>query len=216
MIAARPSPAARVAVASLALLSLAGCEPRLDVADVAVGLAPFEELRGMPFRSLRVGQVRAMRARAERAPLEGLRETIGDFDVVFAVPSYVGTDGSWPDEAALIDRIEATREWPSDSLAEAAFQRARGEYRSLSGRAARCVVVTGREFTLRVAEWDLGEGFTFSATYAPSSRLANGTSLPPLHSLAVRRQSLRDRFPAEGAPNPNDHPTWRDADCDAD
>ncbi len=169
----------------------------------------------MPFRALRVGQVRALRAGAERAPLEGMRAPIGAFDVLFAVPGYTGADSTWPDEEAVVDRIEATREWPSDSLAEAAFHRARGEYGSLSDRAAQCLVVTGRDFTLRVAEWDLGEGFTFTVMYAPSSRLANGTSLPPLHSLAVRRQSLRARFPAEGAPNPNDHPTWRDADCDA-
>lgn len=216
MNAVRPAHAARVAVAVLGGLALAGCGPRYDVADMAVGLAPFEELRGMPFRALRVGQVRAMRASAERAPLEGLREQVGAFDVLYAVPGYTGADDAWPDEAALIDRIEATREWPTDSLAEAAYQRVRGEYRSLSGRAARCLDVSGRDFTLRVAEWDLGDGFSFTATYAPSSRLANGTALPPLHSVAVRRESMRDRFPTEGAPNPNDHPTWRDADCDAD
>ncbi len=212
----RRSRAALAALATLVTLSLAGCESRFDVADMAVGIAPFEDLRGMPFRGLRVGQVRALRARAVRAPLEGMREPVGAFDVLYAVPGYLGAEDAWPDEAALIDHIEATREWPSDSLALASFERARREYASLSATAARCIDLTGRGFTLRVAEFDLGEGFAFTTTYAPSARLSDGSTLPPLHSLAVRRASLRDRFPAEGAPNPNDHPTWRDADCDAD
>jgi hypothetical protein len=212
--AAAPRAVPGAALAALALVALAGCEPRRDVADMAVGLAPFEELRGMGFGGLRSGAVRALRARAERAPLEGLRERIGAFDVVYAVPDYAGADGAWPAEDAFIEHIEATREWPSDSLARAAFERVIGEYRALSGAAPACLRVTGRDFTVLVAEWDLGGGFAFTTTFAPGARLATGGTLAPLHSLAVRRRSLRDRFPADGAANPNDHPTWRAAGCD--
>lgn len=206
----------RVALPTLAaLLALSACEPRRDVADMAVGLAPFEELRGMGLRTMRAGMVRAFRARAERAPWEGFREQVGAFDVVYAVPGYVGTDSTWPDEDALIEQVEATREWPSDSLARAAFDAAVSGYAGLSSAQPACLQVTGAGFAMRVAEWDLGEGFAFGASFAPESRLTNGATLSARHALAVRRRSLRDRLPAAGAPNPDDHPTWQPVPCDA-
>lgn len=215
-----PAPRSRLSAPStlgalLALLALTGCEPRRDVADMAVGMAPFEELRGMALRTMRAGMVRAFRSGAERAPWEGFRERIGAFDVVYGVPGYVGADSTWPDEDALIEEIEATREWPSDSLARAAFDAAVSEYAGLSSAQPACLRVTGAGFAMRVAEWDLGEGFTFGVSLAPESRLTNGSTLSARHALAVRRRSLRDRLPAAGAPNPDDHPTWQPVPCDA-
>jgi hypothetical protein len=63
--------------------SLGACGERRDTAQLAAGLEPFTELRGVNAAALRVGQVRAMRAGAEPAPFEGLREPIGAYDVVF-------------------------------------------------------------------------------------------------------------------------------------
>lgn len=199
----------------VALLAMTACEPRRDVADMAVGMAPFEELRGMGLRTMRAGMVRAFRPRAERAPWEGFRERIGAFDVVYGVPGFVGADSTWPDEDALIEEIEATREWPSDSIARAAFDAAVSEYAGLSSSPPACLQVSGPGFSMRVAEWDLGEGFAFSASLAPENRLTDGTKLSARHALAVRRRSLRDRLPAAGAPNPDDHPTWQPVSCDA-
>lgn len=199
---------------SLLVLSMAACEPRRDVADMAVGIAPFEELRGLGFRGLRAGVVRAFRARATPAALEGFRERIGAFDVAYVVPGFIGADSAWPLEDALIEAIEATRDWPSDSIARAAYEGAISQYSTLSGTQPACHEITGAGFSMLLAEWDLGDGFAFTASYAPRSALTNGTSLAPLHSVAVRRRLLRDRLPAAGDPNPNDHPTWRPAACD--
>lgn len=209
---ARRPAATLVAFATVA--SLAACEPRRDVADMAVGLAPFEELRGLGFRGLRAGMVRAVRARAVRAPMEGFRERIGAFDVVYAVPGYTGADSAWPNEDALIEEIEAAREWPTDSLAHAAYESAVAEYAALSKAQSECFAITGPGFAMRQAEFTLGDGFAFTVSVAPRSLLTNGISLPPMHSLAVRRRLLRDRLPAEGAPNPDAHPTWRTVACD--
>jgi hypothetical protein len=200
--------------ALLALAALGACEPRRDVADMAVGIAPFEELRGLGFRGLRAGMVRAFRASATRAPLEGFREAIGAHDVVYTVPGYVGTDSTWPNEDALIEDIEASRAWPSDSLARAAYDRVVSEYSTLGGARPTCYTITGDGFSMRQAEWALGDGFAFTASFAPRSTLTNGTVLPALHSLAVRRRMLRDRLPAAGASNPDDHPTWQRLSCD--
>lgn len=210
-----PSPARLAPVPALALLALVAlaCAPRRDAADMAVGIAPFEELRGLGFRGLRAGVVRAFRPSVARAPLEGYRERIGAFDVVYTVPGY-GTDSTWPLEDMLIEDVEAVREWPTDSLARAAYDRVVSEYSTLSGARAVCHAITGAGFTMLQAEWDLGDGFAFTSSYAPRSVLTNGTSLQPLHSLAVRRRLLRDRFPAAGDPNPNEHPTWQAVSCD--
>ena len=195
----------RALTAVATLLVLAACEPRRDSTDIAAGVEPFGELRGLGMKGLRAGAVRAFRANAVRAPNEGYSERIGEFDVVFVVPGYDGVDGSWPSEDALIEEIEATHEWPSDSSARAAFESAIAEQVSLTGAAPSCFTLEGPDRTTIVAEWDRGEGFVFTTTFAPGAAAR--------HALAVRRRSLRIRFPEAIRANPDDLITWRSTDC---
>jgi hypothetical protein len=197
----------------LAIVSLAACGERRDTADVAAGLTPFTELRGVNVAQLRAGQVRAIRAGAEPAPFEGLREPIGAFDVMFEVPGFVGTDASWPLEEARVMGIEATREWPNDSSARAAFDSAVLEIKNATGATPHCVTVTGPGFALRVVEFDRGGGWTLAAALAPQTRLPNRARLSARHSLAVRQGSVMTRYPEAGTPNPDERPTWSRVEC---
>lgn len=201
-------------VTGLAVAVLAvGCGDGRDAADLAVGVAPFEQLRGMNLATLRVGTVRAFRRAAGPAPLEGLREPIGAFDVAYAVTAYDGSDGSWPVEEALILAIEATREWPSDTSAVAAW---RGAIRSITeGLAAEplCAAVAGPGFEMRIAEWDRGEGWSLSASVALAVPLGQEQDLTARHSVAVGRTALTARYPEAGQPNPDERPTWTRIPC---
>lgn len=203
-------PMAMVAGAALALLA---CGDARDVADLAVGVSPFEQLRGINFTVLRSGSVRAVRNGAEPSPFEGLREPIGVYDVLYAVTGYSGGDGSWPAEDALILGIEATREWPSDTAAIVAW---RGAIRSIRDGLAsepQCAEVTGPGFRMRVAEWDRGEGWSLSASVAPAVKLGKDSDLSARHSVAVRRTALTARYPQAGQPNPDERPTWTRVSC---
>lgn len=195
------------------LLMLCACGERRDAADMAVGVAPFERLRGMDVLQLRSGGVRALRAAAVPAPFEGLREMVGEFDVLFAIPGFDGTDGSWPNEDALVASVEAVREWPTDVLAESGWRRSMRELQSGLGAAPRCVTLAGPGFEVRVAEWEMGGGWSVSATYAPPVSLTGDTLVSPRHSIAVRRQALTAQYPQAGAPNPDDLPTWTSSPC---
>lgn len=201
-------------IATLALpLLLAACGDRRDAADLAVGVAPFDQLRGMNVTPLRSGGVRAFRRAAEPAPFEGLREPIGAFDVLYAVPGYDGSDGSWPNEDALVSYIEATRAWPSDSLALAAW---RGALRSLQdglGVAPECREVAGPGFSLRIAEWEQAGGWSVSASFAAALRSAGDTLASARHSIAIRREALSAQLPEAGTPNPDSLPTWTTTSC---
>lgn len=201
-------------IRSLVLLAVtvAACGERRDAADLAVGVEPFERLRGMNVVPLRSGAVRAMRKNAEPAPLEGLRERIGAFDVLYSLTGYDGTDGSWPSEEALVLAIEATREWPSDSAALGGFRGAIRQLQAGLGKPPRCAMVTGPGFAMRLAEWDQGGGWSVSASFA--AREASVTpALPAVHSIALRREALTVQLPRQGAPNPDKRPTWAPADC---
>ncbi len=191
----------------------AACGDRRDVADLAVGAAPFGELRGTNAVGLRSGGVRAFRRAAEPAPYEGLREPIGAFDVVYVIPGFDGSDGSWPVEDALVSAIEATREWPSDSTAVRAYASAIRALEDGLGVGPRCVVVTGPGFSLRVAEWDRGGGWAVTTSLAPMVQLGGDSTLSARHSIAVRRQAITVVLPQAGAPNPDDRPTWTKSTC---
>jgi hypothetical protein len=191
----------------------AGCGERRDVADLAVGVAPFEELRGINAVALRSGGVRAFRRAAVPSPYEGLREPIGAYDLLFEVPGFDGSDGSWPSEDALVSAIEATREWPSDTAARAAFDGAVAALQDGLGVGPRCYELSGPGFGLTIAQWDRGGGWVVTASFAPAVSGAAGEAFSARHSIAVRREAVTVRFPEAGAPNPHERPTWTAADC---
>jgi hypothetical protein len=195
--------------------ALTGCAERRDAAVVAAGIAPFNELGGINITTLRAGGLRAFRRGAEAAPWEGLREPIGAFDVLFAVPAFVGSDSSWPPEDALVSEIEATRDWPSDSSAGEAWLASVSEIRAATGATPSCVDLTGPGFSLRVVEFPRGGTWVLAAALAPETTLTNGSQLSARHSLALRRESITVRYPEAGAPNPDERPTWNSADCPA-
>lgn len=213
MNARRSLDGAGTGLAMLGILLAAGCGDARDTADLAVGVAPFEQLRGVNLTPLRSGGVRAYRKAAEPAPFEGLREPIGAYDVLYAVTGYDGSDGSWPAEDALVLRVEATRDWPSDTTATAAWHTAMRAIRDGLGTDAQCAEVTGPDFSMRVAEWDRGGGWSLSTTVAPAVTLANGTAFSARHSIAIRREALTSRYPAAGMPNPDERPTWVRIPC---
>ncbi|MCE9600710.1 MAG: hypothetical protein K8S21_00665 [Gemmatimonadetes bacterium] len=201
--------------AFLSLLMLGACGERRDAADMAVGVAPFERLRGMDVVQLRSGGVRALRSAAVPAPFEGLREMVGEYDVLYAIPGFDGSDGAWPNEDALVAYVEAVRDWPTDALAEAGWRRAMRELQAGLGVAPTCVTLSGPGFALRVAEWEQGGGWSVSTTYAPAEVARTDTLASARHSITVRRQALTAQYPQAGAGNPRDLPTWTSLPCAA-
>jgi hypothetical protein len=162
---------------------------------------------------LRSGGVRALRSAAVPAPFEGLREMVGEYDVLYAIPGFDGSDGSWPNEDALVASVEAVREWPTDALAESGWRRSMRELQAGLGVAPRCATLSGPGFALRVAEWEQGGGWSVSTTYAPAEIAATDTLASARHSIAVRRQALTAQYPQAGAGNPRDLPTWASMPC---
>jgi hypothetical protein len=201
-------------VAAFALL-LVACGERRDTADVAAGVGPFSELRGINIAQLRVGEVRAFRRRAVPAPFEGLREPIGEWDVLYDVPGFTGQETPWPVEDVQIRGIEATRVWPNDSSARAAFETSVREVRAVTGATPTCLEIAGLGFLLRVVEFDRGGGWTFAVKLAPETTLTNGTRLSARHSLLVRQSSFTSRYAEAGTPNPDADLTWTRVDCAA-
>ncbi len=196
----------------LCAVAVTACGERRDAADLAVGVEPFERLRGMNVATLRSGAVRAMRANAERAPLEGLRERIGAYDVLYSLTGFDGTDGSWPSEEALVLAIEATREWPSDSAALGGYRGAIRQLQAGLGKPPTCATVTGPGFTMRIAEWDQGGGWSVSTSFAAGDTSVT-PALPAVHSIAVRREALTAQLPRHDQPNPDKRATWMATDC---
>lgn len=196
------------AVAALSVLTMVACGERRDISEVAAGLAPFDELRGMNIAELRGGQVRAMRRNVERSPLEGYRERLGEWDVVYTSRGFDGTDGSWPTEDVQILEVEATHEAAADSLAKRAWIETATKIRNETGATPRCVMVHGSGFSLFVVEFDRGGDWRLAVSYAPSVRLTNRQTISARHAIAVRRMTLTERFPQRGQPNPDSLPTW--------
>lgn len=196
-------------------LLLSACGDRRDIADLAVGVAPFEQLRGMDVVQLRSGAVRMLRANAAPAPLEGLRERVGDYDILYALQGFDGLDGSWPSEDALVLSVEAAQEWQTDAIAETAWKRAVAALQSGFGVAPQCAMFSGPGFAMRVAEWDQGDGWSVSASYAASLRVGADSAVSARHSVAVRRRALTAQYPQAGQPNDDDRPTWTRTTCTA-
>lgn len=205
----------RRALAGVALALAAGvaigCGERRDISDLAAGLAPFDQLRGMNIAELRAGQVRAMRREVQRAPLEGYRERVGDWDVVYTVQGYDGSsDESWPREDVQVLEVEATQQLASDSAAKQVWRETATRIRNETGATPHCTGVQGPGFSLVVVEFDRGGEWRLAVSYAPSVRLPNRDTLSARQSVAVRKFSLRQRFPQRGQPNPDSLPTWTD------
>lgn len=197
----------------LAFALVAACGERRDLASVAGGIPPFDALRGTNIAALRVGEVRAFRRNALPAPLEGVRETIDGFDVLYAVPNYDGSNGAWPAEDVQILDVEAAQEWPSDSAATAAWLQTVHRIRSETGATPHCVEVLGPGFTMRVVEFDRGGAWRLSASVAPEVRLPNRRTVSARLGIAVRRSSITERFPADTAANPDALPVWTRVAC---
>ena len=194
-------------------LFVASCGDRRDLADLAVGVPPFEDLRGINAVALRSGGVRAFRAAAIPAPAEGLRERIRYFDVIYHVPGFDGNDGSWPSEDALVSAVEATQELQTDASARVAFQRAIAALRDGLGVGPRCYQLTGPGLALTFAQWDRGGGWVVTVSHAAAIVGPRGSVTPARHSIAVRREALTVRYPAAGGPNPDGLPTWTEGSC---
>lgn len=211
MITARPP----LTIVLGALLACSACGDRRDIADVAAGLPPFDQLRGTNIATLRGGQVRAMRANIQPSPLEGYRERLGEWDLVYTAPRFDGSDGSWPDEAVQILEVEATRQLPSDSAARLDWVEAARRIRNETGATPRCLIIHGAGFSLDVVEFERGGDWRLALSYAPAVRLPNRDSLSARSAIAVRRMSLSERFPERGQPNPDSLPTWtrQDEEC---
>jgi hypothetical protein len=109
--------------------------------------------------------------------------------------------------------IEATREWPSDSSATAAFDGAVTAIRNATGATPHCVNIAGPGFSLRVVEFDRGGGWTLAVALAPQTRLPNRSRLSARHSVAIREGSVMTRFPEAGTPNPDERPSWTRVEC---
>ncbi|HRQ77696.1 MAG TPA: hypothetical protein PLY94_03785 [Gemmatimonadaceae bacterium] len=196
---------------ALALGVVTGCGERRDIADLAANLAPFDELRGLNIAELRAGQARAMRRNVVRAPLEGYRERVGDWEVVYAVQGYDGSsDESWPREDVQVLEVEATQQLPSDSAAMRAWHETATRIRNETGATPHCLRVLGPGFALQVVEFDRGGDWRLAVSYAPSVRLPNRDTLSARQAVALRKFSLRQRFPQQGQPNPDSLPTWKD------
>lgn len=203
----------RRALAGMALALAAGaaigCGERRDIADLAAGLAPYDQLQGMNIAVLRAGHVRALRREVVRAPLEGYRERIGDWDVVYAVQGYDGSgDESWPREDVQVLEVEATQQMASDSVAMRAWRETAARIRNETGATPHCLGISGPGFALYVVEFDRGGDWRLAVSYAPSVRLPNRQTLSARQAVAVRRFSLRERYPQQGQPNPDSLPTW--------
>lgn len=191
--------------------AVVGCGERRDISDVAANLPPFDELRGLNIAELRSGHVRALRRFIVRAPLEGYRERVGDWDVVYTVPGFDGSgDESWPREDVQVLEVEATRQLDADSSAQRAWRETATKLRNETGATPHCFAVDGPRFALKVVEFDRGGDWRLAVAYAPSVRLPNRDAPFARQSVAVRRFSLRDRYLQDGQPNPDSVPTWKD------
>lgn len=185
--------------AGLAVLAVA-CAPRYDVADLGLGLPPFDALRGIDMASVRVGHVRAFRHRAERRPGLGLRETAGDDILDWIVPGFDGADGSWPAEDVLIDAIDAWRVHPDDSAAARMASRHRTAVTAAAGAAPTCGEWRGVGAATPVAEWQRPGGYILEVSWRPAFRDVDDVLHPARSGIALRRTAAHARAPEVPAP----------------
>jgi hypothetical protein len=174
-----------------ALMYAAACGGRRDTAEIAAGVAPFDELAGIPFTVLRSGGARALRRNIEPVMNIGLRERIGAYEVTYAVPVFDSTSGSWPVEDALVLEIAAMRTWPSDSMARAEWVRAIASIAAATSTVPRCLArATAKDSIASLAEFDRGDSLTLGAEFVPSAMLPDSSTSPAQTHLVIRRHAL--------------------------
>lgn len=173
------------------LLLAAACGGRRDTAEIAAGMAPFDELAGIPFNVLRSGGARALRRNIAPVMGVGLRETIGDFEVTYSVPVFDSTSGDWPVEDALVLELAATRSWGNDSLARADWLRTIADVMTVTTTVPRCLArATATDSSATLAEFDRGDSLTLGAEFVPSQLASDSTRIPAQTHLVIRRTSL--------------------------
>ncbi len=174
-----------------ALLFAAACGGRRDTSEIAAGLAPFDELAGIPFTVLRSGGARALRRNIAPVMGVGLRETIGDYEVTYSVPVFDSTSGDWPVEDALVLELAATRSWGNDSLARAEWLETIAAIAKATTTIPRCLArATATDSTATLAEFDRGDSLTLGAEFVASQLASDSTIIPAQTHLVIRRTSL--------------------------
>jgi hypothetical protein len=174
-----------------ALLLAAACGGRRDTAEIAAGMAPFDELAGIPFTVLRSGGARALRRNIAPVMGVGLRETIGEYEVTYSVPVFDSTSGDWPVEEALVLELAATRSWANDSLARAEWIRTIADVMKATTTVPRCLASAASSDTVAtLAEFDRGDTLTLGAEFVPSQLASDSTRIPAMTHLVIRRSSL--------------------------
>ncbi len=184
-----------------ALLLAAACGGRRDTSEIAAGMAPFDELKGIPFTVLRSGGVRALRRNIAPVMGVGLRETISEFEVTYSVPVFDSTSGDWPVEDALVLELAATRSWASDSLARAEWLRTISGIKTATTAEPRCLAqASATDSVATLAEFVRGDSLTLGAEFVASQLASDSTVIPAQTHLVIRRTSLTA-------------PAWRPAPC---
>ncbi len=183
------------------ILLATACGSRRDTADIGAGMAPFDELKGIPFTVLRSGGARAMRRNIAPVMGVGLRETIGEHKVTYVVPVFDSTSGDWPVEAALVLAISATRSWASDSLARAEWMRSVSAITTSVGSAPQCLArARATDGVPTLAQFDRGDSLSLSAEFVASTLASDSTVIPAETQLVIRRGMLSS-------------PAWTTAPC---
>jgi hypothetical protein len=174
-----------------ALLLAAACGGRRETSEIAAGMAPFDELAGIPFTVLRSGGARALRRNIAPVMGVGLRETIGEYEVTYSVPVFDSASGDWPVEEALVLEVAATRSWGRDSLARAAWIRTIADVMKATTSVPRCLAAaSGTDSLATLAEFDRGDSLTLGAEFVPSQFASDSTVIPAMTHLVIRRTFL--------------------------
>ncbi len=171
-------------LAACLLLVASGCVDRREISEVAVGLAPFDELAGIPFTALRSGEVRLWRKDAAPAQPLGLSERIGEYLVTYEVPVF-DSSSSWPVEDAMVLEISAERAWPSDSVALAEQQRLERLVTDSLKAASSCRGTWSGGYATHV-EFDRGDSLFLSI----EAWVADSSGRPARTRTILRRKSL--------------------------
>jgi hypothetical protein len=174
-----------------ALLLAAACGGRRETSEIAAGMAPFNELAGIPFTVLRSGGARALRRNIAPVMGVGLRKTIGEYEVTYSVPVFDSASGDWPVEEALVLEVAATRSWGNDSLARAGWIRTIADVMKATTTVPRCLAAASATDSLAtLAEFDRGDSLTLGAEFVASQLASDSTVIPAMTHLVIRRTSL--------------------------